>query len=123
MLKHWMTLRQAVKIAKAMGCVVTVLSTSESKRAEAVSTLGADHFVVSKDEASMKVRTRHNCDKHLPANLIGCIHLLANTPKCRYQIYSPALLCSQCAVNRTVDKFGAIKIVYRSACNYCNSST
>ena len=39
-----------------MGCEVTVLSTSESKRTEAVKTLGADHFVVSRDEAAMKVR-------------------------------------------------------------------
>lgn len=44
---------QAVKIAKAMGCEVTVLSTSESKRAEATA-MGADHFDVSRDAALMK---------------------------------------------------------------------
>ena len=40
---------------------MTVLSTSESKRAEAVKDLGADHFVVSKDEASMKVCPVSRC--------------------------------------------------------------
>lgn len=44
----------AVKIAKAMGVEVTVFSTSEKKRAEALKTLKADHFVVSKDEEQMK---------------------------------------------------------------------
>ncbi len=39
---------------------VTVFSTSEKKRAEALKTLKADHFVVSKDEEQMKV-SRLNC--------------------------------------------------------------
>jgi cinnamyl-alcohol dehydrogenase len=43
----------AVKIGKAMGLEVTVLSTSEKKREEATSRLGADHFVVSKDKEQM----------------------------------------------------------------------
>ena len=34
---------------------VTVFSTSEKKRAEALKTLGADHFIVSKDEDQMNV--------------------------------------------------------------------
>lgn len=46
-----------MKIAKAMGCEVTVLSTSEKKREEAIKILGADHFVISRDEADMKVKT------------------------------------------------------------------
>jgi len=54
---------QAVKIAKAMGCEVTVLSTSEKKREEATKILGADHFVISRDEADMKVTT---CSSTLP---------------------------------------------------------
>jgi cinnamyl-alcohol dehydrogenase len=43
----------AVKIGKAMGLEVTVLSTSESKREESTKRLGADHFVVSKDKDAM----------------------------------------------------------------------
>ena len=40
-----------------MGCEVTVLSTSEGKREEALKVLGADQFGVSKDEAAMKARS------------------------------------------------------------------
>lgn len=43
----------AVKIAKAMGLEVTVFSTSEHKKDEALKTLGADHFIVSKNEDAM----------------------------------------------------------------------
>lgn len=35
---------------------VTVFSTSENKREEALKVLKADHFIVSKDEEQMKVR-------------------------------------------------------------------
>ena len=48
---------QAVKIAKAMGAEVTVISTSDRKREEALGHLGAQHFLISKDEAAMKVRS------------------------------------------------------------------
>ncbi len=47
---------QAVKIAVAMGAEVTVISTSDKKREEALGHLGAQHFLISKDEAAMKVR-------------------------------------------------------------------
>jgi len=47
---------QAVKIAKAMGADVTVISTSDQKREEALGHLGAQHFLISRDEAAMKVR-------------------------------------------------------------------
>ena len=36
---------------------VTVFSTSEKKKAEALKTLGADHFIVSKDKEQMEVRS------------------------------------------------------------------
>ena len=44
----------AVKFGKAFGLHVTVFSTSVSKKEEAVGVLGADAFVVSKDEEAMK---------------------------------------------------------------------
>ncbi|AEE86859.1 putative cinnamyl-alcohol dehydrogenase [Arabidopsis thaliana] len=44
----------AVKFAKAMGTKVTVISTSERKRDEAVTRLGADAFLVSRDPKQMK---------------------------------------------------------------------
>ncbi|CAH8344819.1 unnamed protein product [Eruca vesicaria subsp. sativa] len=44
----------AVKFAKAMGTKVTVISTSDRKRDEAISRLGADLFLVSHDPEQMK---------------------------------------------------------------------
>ncbi|XP_044346371.1 probable cinnamyl alcohol dehydrogenase 1 [Triticum aestivum] len=44
----------AVKFGKAFGLNVTVLSTSESKRDEAINLLGADNFVVSSDKNQME---------------------------------------------------------------------
>lgn len=45
----------AVKFAKAFGARVTVISTSPSKKDEALSRLGADNFLISTDEDEMKV--------------------------------------------------------------------
>lgn len=44
----------AVKFGKAFGLKVTVISTSPSKEKEAREVLGADHFVISKDEKQMQ---------------------------------------------------------------------
>ncbi|CAK9860347.1 unnamed protein product [Sphagnum jensenii] len=44
----------AVKFGQAFGLHVTVLSTSPAKEEEALRVLGADAFIVSKDEAAMK---------------------------------------------------------------------
>ncbi|OWM79195.1 hypothetical protein CDL15_Pgr003366 [Punica granatum] len=43
-----------VKIAKAMGHTVTVISSSNKKKEEALDHLGADEFLVSSDEEAMK---------------------------------------------------------------------
>ena len=45
----------AVKFAKALGLKVTVISTSPNKKEEAIQHLGADSFVVSRDQDQMKV--------------------------------------------------------------------
>ncbi len=45
----------AVKFAKAMGVKVTVISTSPNKKEEALERLGADSFLVSKDQNEMQV--------------------------------------------------------------------
>lgn len=45
----------AVKIAKAFGLRVTVISSSPGKESEAISKLGADAFIVSSDSEKMKV--------------------------------------------------------------------
>lgn len=44
----------AVKIAKAMGCHVTVMSRGTAKKEEAMGKLGADAYIDSKDEAQMQ---------------------------------------------------------------------
>ncbi|KAF5477936.1 hypothetical protein F2P56_004541 [Juglans regia] len=44
----------AVKFGKAFGLIVTVFSTSLSKKEEALSLLGADRFVISSDQEQMK---------------------------------------------------------------------
>ncbi|KAJ4981304.1 hypothetical protein NE237_032141 [Protea cynaroides] len=44
----------AVKFAKAFGMKVTVISTSPSKKKEAIERLGADSFLISKDTDQMK---------------------------------------------------------------------
>ena len=46
----------AVKIGKALGLKVVVLSTSPNKEKEAKEVLKADEFVVTKDEAQFRVR-------------------------------------------------------------------
>jgi D-arabinose 1-dehydrogenase-like Zn-dependent alcohol dehydrogenase len=44
-----------VKFAKAFGMKVTVISTSASKKDEAINNLGADAFLHSRDDKQMKV--------------------------------------------------------------------
>ncbi|KAL9252764.1 putative mannitol dehydrogenase [Drosera capensis] len=47
----------AVKFAKAFGAKVTVISTSPSKKEEAIKNLGADSFLVSRDPEQMQAAT------------------------------------------------------------------
>jgi cinnamyl-alcohol dehydrogenase len=69
----------AVRFGKALGLEVTVISTSENKRKTA-KTLGADHFVVSKDEKAM-LEISESLDgildtvsaQHSISNLLGLI--------------------------------------------------
>ncbi|XP_021911798.1 probable mannitol dehydrogenase [Carica papaya] len=48
----------AVKFAKAMGVKVTVISTSPNKKKEAIERLGADSFLVSRDQDQMQVTSQ-----------------------------------------------------------------
>ncbi len=57
----------AVKFGKAFGLHVTVLSTSLAKEEEALCILGADAFIVSKDEAAMRV-----LKNFLPVRILLC---------------------------------------------------
>lgn len=49
----------AVKFAKAFGSKVTVISTSVSKKKEAIEQLGVDEFVISSDPQQMQVKLLH----------------------------------------------------------------
>lgn len=63
----------AVKFGKAFGLIVTVLSTSESKKREALNILGADKFVVSSDRQQMEVMFSENhCGQEYFEHI--CIH-------------------------------------------------
>ena len=46
----------AVKFAKAFGVKVTVISTSASKKNEALEHLGADSFLISRDQEQLQVQ-------------------------------------------------------------------
>jgi cinnamyl-alcohol dehydrogenase len=48
----------AVKFGKAFGLQVTVISTSPNKEKEAKEVLGADHFLISKDEKQMQAAAK-----------------------------------------------------------------
>jgi D-arabinose 1-dehydrogenase-like Zn-dependent alcohol dehydrogenase len=65
----------AVKFGKAFGLKVTVLSTSESKRDEAINLLGADNFVISSDTQQMEVLpcTLHNFN--IPRHVVLVLYL------------------------------------------------
>ncbi len=59
------------------GMEVTVISTSPKKEKEALNTLGADHFVVSKDEAQLSVRAWLLLCSQLQTHLVLCSDIAA----------------------------------------------
>jgi D-arabinose 1-dehydrogenase-like Zn-dependent alcohol dehydrogenase len=67
----------AVKFGKAFGMKVTVISTSPSKRQEALEHLGADEFLVSRDPEQMKV-TISRAFFHSPMTPTQVNHQLIN---------------------------------------------
>jgi len=68
----------AVKFGKAFGLKVTVLSTSESKRDEAINLLGADNFVISSDTQQMEVLTCTLHNFNIPRHLVLLLYLFQN---------------------------------------------
>ncbi|MFD2287727.1 alcohol dehydrogenase catalytic domain-containing protein [Pedobacter petrophilus] len=81
----------AVKFGIAFGAEVTVLSTSESKRADA-KLLGAHHFVVTRDEAQMEtvkssfdfildtVSAKHDINEYLSLLKTNGVHICVGIP-------------------------------------------
>ncbi|XP_073101812.1 probable cinnamyl alcohol dehydrogenase 1 [Elaeis guineensis] len=82
----------AVKFGKAFGLKVTVFSTSESKKEEALKLLGADKFVISSDRQQMESMTKsldfiidtasgdHPFDPYMSLLKIGGVLVLVGFP-------------------------------------------
>ncbi|KAL8168140.1 hypothetical protein V2J09_009639 [Rumex salicifolius] len=82
----------AVKFGKAFGLHVTVLSTSVSKRDEALALLGADRFLISSDEEQMKAASKsldfiidtasgdHLFDPYMALLKVGGVFVLVGAP-------------------------------------------
>ncbi|KAG6542231.1 hypothetical protein Mapa_016359 [Marchantia paleacea] len=99
----------ATKIAKAMGMNVTVISTSLEKEKEAREKLGADNFIVSKDEEQMMAAKRaldfiiytvsvdHAVDPYLALLKTNGNHILVGMPASKLSI-SPISMkrCQYC---------------------------
>ena len=64
----------AVKLAAAMGAEVTVLSTSDRKKADA-ERMGASHFLINKDKAAMKAAAE---SFDLIINTVSATHEIAD---------------------------------------------
>lgn len=72
-LKKWHGLLRGCDWWPGFGMEVTVISTSPNKEKEARETLGADHFVVSKDEAQMSVGFSPTYRAILNCGLTACV--------------------------------------------------
>ncbi|KAI0033385.1 chaperonin 10-like protein [Vararia minispora EC-137] len=86
----------AIQLARAMGCIVIVFSTSESKRTEAT-TLGAHEFVVYTDEERRNVKPV----KHL---------LVVSSRQPDWNIFMPLLSPRATIFPLTVDATGVLAI-------------
>lgn len=93
----------AVKFGKAFGLKVTVLSTSESKREEALSVLGADFFIATNNDSQVKAgvgtldfivdtaSAEHPLNLYLP--LLKTTGTIALVGIARELSFAPYLLC------------------------------
>jgi cinnamyl-alcohol dehydrogenase len=108
----------AVKFAKAFGCQVTVLSRSPNKKQEALA-LGADHFVISTDEAAMKaaadsmdgivdtVSAEHSLSPYLPLLKVGGKVAVVGVPSVPFTVHSFELVMRRITIGGSL--IGGIK--------------
>lgn len=92
----------AVKFGKAFGAIVTVLSTSPSKKDEALTVLGADKFLITSNATEMQQAARsldfildtaaayHPLDLYLPLLKTGGTHVVVGASS--EMKFTPALL-------------------------------
>jgi D-arabinose 1-dehydrogenase-like Zn-dependent alcohol dehydrogenase len=109
----------AVKLGKAMGMDVTVISTSIKKKEEACDRLGADHFIVSKNEEEMKaaagsldgiidtVSAMHDLQSYVALLRTSGKYVCVGAPPEPYQIHAFALLARRILVGGSA--IGSIK--------------
>jgi cinnamyl-alcohol dehydrogenase len=109
----------AVKFGKALGMEVTVISTSVSKKEEACGRLGADHFIVSKNEEEMQaaagsldgvidtVSASHDLQAYVALLRASGKYVCVGAPPEPYQISAFALLMRRILVGGSL--IGGIK--------------
>lgn len=100
----------AVKLGKAFGCHVTVISTSPGKKQEALEVLKADDFLISKDEEAMKgaydsldgiidtVSAPHELRDYLPLLRFDGRFIIVGAPMCDMKISPFELLFKRLTV-------------------------
>ena len=109
----------AVKFGKAFGMHVTVISTSPNKKEEAIKNLGADEFIVSKNEEEMKaaagsldgiidtVSAMHDLQAYVSLLRASGKYVCVGAPPEPYQISAFALLMRRILVGGSL--IGGIK--------------
>ena len=109
----------AVKIAKAFGMDVTVISTSIGKKEEACERLGADHFIVSKNAEEMEaaagsldgiidtVSAMHDLQSYVALLRASGKYVCVGAPPEPYQLHAFALLMKRILVGGSL--IGGIK--------------
>ncbi|KAL5699652.1 cinnamyl-alcohol dehydrogenase [Ranunculus cassubicifolius] len=102
-----------VKLAKVMGHHVTVLSSSEKKKVEAMDHLGADAYLVSSDSAQMKqameslyyildtVPVAHKLDSYLSLLKLNGRLILVGAITEPFQFISPSILAGRRSISGT----------------------
>ncbi|KAF6136611.1 hypothetical protein GIB67_016067 [Kingdonia uniflora] len=80
----------AVKFAKAFGLKVTVISTSPSNEKEAIDYLGADSFIVSRDQAQIKEEDNPG---HVKYSLSKLLNVLIDTVVAEFNLELLVTVC------------------------------
>ncbi|EFN56047.1 hypothetical protein CHLNCDRAFT_145496 [Chlorella variabilis] len=99
-----------VKWAKAFGCTVTVISTSPSKKGDALERLGAHKFVVSRSEEEMKaaagtlhgiidtVAAKHELAPYLPLLKTNGKYVIVGLPPDPFQMHAGVVVTRRLTV-------------------------
>ena len=109
----------AVKFGKAFGLKVTIFSTSESKRDEAINLLGADNFVISSDTQQMEVLTCTLHNFNIPRHLVLVLYLFQNMRRFIFVLSQNSLFLKKLIEKCTsIYNTKFISFIYREMCLY-----